>query len=168
MKTLLTPYQIRAGVLSITEKLMARHNPTTPIVMIGVMRGGVFFFNEIVRELQNYNIICDFITCSSYNGTSQGNFKLLLDSKVDVTDKHVYIIDDILDSGVTYDFLKIHYEYKGARSVEGIFMLKKYNEKYKQEMCIMSLPKNENRWFIGMGMNDPQEGSRHLNGIYYL
>jgi hypoxanthine phosphoribosyltransferase len=168
MNTLLNPHQIRMGILKIVEKIMLRHNVDEPIVMIGVMRGGVFFYNELLHELQRMNIICDFITCSSYNGTSQGDFKLLLDSSVDVNDKHVYVIDDILDSGVTYDFLKIHYEFKGCKSVEGIFMLKKYNEQYKNEMCIMTLPKDDDRWFIGMGMDDPQGGSRHLKGIYYL
>ena len=129
MKTLLTPYQIRAGVLSITEKLMTRHNPTTPIVMIGVMRGGFMFYNDLVREMQNYNVICDFVNCKSYDGVENTGFKMLLDSRVDVTDKHVYLVDDILDSGITYEYLKVHYEYKNARSVEGIFALKKYNEK---------------------------------------
>ena len=132
MKTLLTPYQIRAGVLSITEKLMTRHNSTTPIVMIGVMRGGFMFYNDLVREMQNYNVICDFVNCKSYDGVENTGFKMLLDSRVDVTDKHVYLVDDILDSGITYEYLKVHYEYKNARSVEGIFALKKYNEKYKQ------------------------------------
>jgi hypoxanthine phosphoribosyltransferase len=112
MKTLLTPYQIRAGVLSITEKLMTRHNPTTPIVMIGVMRGGFMFYNDLVREMQNYNVICDFVNCKSYDGVENTGFKMLLDSRVDVTDKHVYLVDDILDSGITYEYLKVHYEYK--------------------------------------------------------
>ena len=43
MKTLLTPYQIRAGVLKIAEKLMTRHSTQEPLVMIGVMRGGFMF-----------------------------------------------------------------------------------------------------------------------------
>ena len=123
MKTLLTPYQIRAGVLSITEKLMTRHNPTTPIVMIGVMRGGFMFYNDLV--------------------------------------------DDILDSGITYEYLKVHYEYKNSRSVEGIFALKKYNEKYKQEMCILSLPPKDERWLFGYGMDDEDGGNRHQKGIYW-
>ena len=133
MKTLLTPHQIRAGVLTIVEKLMVRHSPTTPIVMIGVMRGGFMFYNDLVREMQNYNIICDFVNCKSYDGVENTGFKMLLDSRVDVTDKHVYLVDDILDSGITYEYLKVHYEYKNARSVVGIFALKKYNEKYKRE-----------------------------------
>ena len=105
---------------------MTRHNPTTPIVMIGVMRGGFMFYNDLVREMQNYNVICDFVNCKSYDGVENTGFKMLLDSRVDVTDKHVYLVDDILDSGITYEYLKVHYEYKNARSVEGIFALKKY------------------------------------------
>ena len=167
MKTLLTPHQIRAGVLSITEKLMTRHNPTTPIVMIGVMRGGFMFYNDLVREMQNYNVICDFVNCKSYDGVENTGFKMLLDSRVDVTDKHVYLVDDILDSGITYEYSKVHYEYKNSRSVEGIFALKKYNEKYKQEMCILSLPPKDERWLFGYGMDDEDGGNRHQKGIYW-
>jgi hypoxanthine phosphoribosyltransferase len=168
MKTLLNPHQIRMGILKIVEKIMLRHNVDEPIVMIGVMRGGFMFYADLMQELQRMNIICDFVNCASYTGTENTGFKMLLDSRVDVTDKHVYLIDDILDSGITYEYLKIHYEYKGAKSVEGIFALKKYDEKYREEMCIMSVPKENNDfWYIGYGMDDENGGSRHLKTIYY-
>jgi hypoxanthine phosphoribosyltransferase len=167
MKTLLNPQQIRMGILKMAETIQLRHNTDEPIIMICVMRGGFIFYSDLVQELSRMNIICDFVTTKSYDGVENTGFKMLLDSRVDVTDKHVYLIDDILDSGITYEYLKIHYEYKGARSVEGLFLLKKYNEKYKNEMCIMSLPQNDNRWFIGCGMDDEDGGSRHLKGIYY-
>lgn len=167
MKTLLNPQQIRMGILKMAETIQLRHNTDEPIIMICVMRGGFIFYSDLVQELSRMNIICDFVTTKSYDGVENTGFKMLLDSRVDVTDKHVYLIDDILDSGITYEYLKIHYEYKGARSVEGLFLLKKYNEKYKNEMCIMSLPQNDNRWFMGCGMDDEDGGSRHLKGIYY-
>lgn len=166
MKVLLNPHQIRTGVLKISETLLMRHSQSEPIVMIGVMRGGFMFYTDLIHELQNLNIICDFVTCSSYTGTENTGFKMLQDSKVDVKDRHVYLIDDILDSGLTYEYLKVHYDYKEAKSVEGIFALKKYNEKYKNEMCIMSIS-NENYWYIGYGMDDENGGSRHLKSIYY-
>lgn len=166
MNVLLNPHQIRTGVLKISETLLMRHSQSEPIVMIGVMRGGFMFYTDLIHELQNLNIICDFVTCSSYTGTENTGFKMLQDSKVDVKDRHVYLIDDILDSGLTYEYLKVHYDYKEAKSVEGIFALKKYNEKYKNEMCIMSIS-NENYWYIGYGMDDENGGSRHLKSIYY-
>lgn len=166
MKTLLNPAQIRAGILKIVDTLSLRHNIDEPIVMIGVMRGGFMFYTDLVQELQRMNVICDFVSCASYTGTENTGFKMLLDSKVDVKNKHVYLIDDILDTGLTYEYLKIHYEYQGAKSVEGIFALKKYNEKYKNEMCIMSVS-NEDYWYVGYGMDDETGGSRHLKGIYY-
>jgi hypoxanthine phosphoribosyltransferase len=166
MKTLLTPYQIRAGVLKIAEKLMTRHSTQEPLVMIGVMRGGFMFYTDLLEELQNMNIICDFVNCKSYTGTENTGFKMLLDSRVDVKDRHVYLIDDILDTGITYEYLKVHYEYKSAKSVEGIFALKKYNEKYKDEMCVMTIS-NEDYWYIGYGMDDENGGNRHQKAIYY-
>jgi hypoxanthine phosphoribosyltransferase len=167
MKVLLNPYQIRMGILKIAETIQLRHNIDEPIIMVCVMRGGFLFYSELVQELSRMNIICDFVTTKSYEGVENTGFKMLLDSRVDVKDKHVYLIDDILDSGITYEYLKIHYEYKGARSVEGVFLLKKYNEKYKNEMCIMSLHQNDNRWFYGMGMDDEDGGNRHQKAIYY-
>jgi light-regulated signal transduction histidine kinase (bacteriophytochrome) len=76
------------------------------------------------------------------------------------------LIDDILDTGITYEYLKVHYEYKSAKSVEGIFALKKYNEKYKDEMCVMTVS-NEDYWYIGYGMDDENGGNRHQKAIYY-
>ena len=63
MNILLTSYQIRAGVIKIAEKIMTRHNNTDPLVMIGVMRGGFMFYVDLIHELQNMNIICDFVNC---------------------------------------------------------------------------------------------------------
>ena len=127
MKTLLTPYLIRAGVIKITEKLMTCHSTQEPVVMIGVMRGGFMFYTDLIEELQNMNVICDFVNCKSYTGTENTGFKMLLDSRVDVKDRHVYLIDDILDTGITYEYLKVHYEYKGAKSVEGILIIVEYS-----------------------------------------
>jgi hypoxanthine phosphoribosyltransferase len=166
MNVLLNPHQIRTGILKISETLLMRHSQSEPIVMIGVMRGGFMFYTDLIHELQNLNIICDFVTCTSYTGTENTGFKMLQDSKVDVKDRHVYLVDDILDSGLTYEYLKVHYDYKEAKSVEGIFALKKYNEKYKKEMCIMSIS-NEDYWYVGYGMDDENGGSRHLKSIYY-
>ena len=56
MNILLTPYQIRAGVLKIAEKVMTRHNNTDPLVMIGVIRGGFMFYVDLIHELQNMNM----------------------------------------------------------------------------------------------------------------
>jgi len=167
MKVLLTPYQIRAGIIKIAEKIILRHNYEDPLVMIGVMRGGFMFYTDLVQELQNMNIICDFISCKSYDGVENTGFKILLDSCVNVENKHVYLIDDILDSGITYEYLKVNYEYKGAKSVEGIFTLKKYNDKFKDEMCILTLSPDETRWMFGYGMDDENGCYRHLKGIYY-
>ena len=166
MNVLLNPHQIRTGILKISETLLMRHSQSEPIVMIGVMRGGFMFYTDLIHELQNLNIICDFVTCTSYTGTENTGFKMLQDSKVNVKDRHVYLVDDILDSGLTYEYLKVHYDYKEAKSVEGIFALKKYNEKYKKEMCIMSIS-NEDYWYVGYGMDDENGGSRHLKSIYY-
>jgi len=135
--------------------------------MICVMRGGFRFYSYLLDELQNMNVICDFVSCKSYDGVENTGFKMLQDSRVDVTDKHIYLVDDILDSGITYEYLKVHYEYKGAKSVEGIFALKKYNDKFKDEMCIMSIPPQNDYWYFGFGMDDENGESRHLKGIYY-
>lgn len=168
MNVLLNPSQIRMGVIKMAESIVLHHNVEEPIVMICVMRGGFMFYNDLIKELSQMNIICDFVNCKTYDGVENTGFKMLLDSRVDVKDKHVYLIDDILDTGITYEYLKIHYEYKGAKSVNGIFTLKKYNPKWKNEKSILTLPTEEDRWFYGYGMDDPQGGNRHQKAIYWI
>ena len=76
------------------------------LVVIGVLRGSVIFMSDLIRQLQ-LPINIDFIAISSYaKGTrTSGTVRILKDISESITDKHVIIIEDIVDTGLTLQCL---------------------------------------------------------------
>ena len=70
------------------------------IVFVCIMKGGFMFFSDLVKNI-GYPIEVDFIKCSSYTGQEQKELQLHYDIETNITDKTVFIVDDILDSGET-------------------------------------------------------------------
>lgn len=77
------------------------------VVVVGVLKGCIMFLADLIREI-DLKVDLDFMICSSYeNGTeSSGNVKIVKDVNVDVKDKVVLIVEDIIDSGRTMANLK--------------------------------------------------------------
>lgn len=97
-----------------------------PIVAIPLLRGGIMFATDLIRNLK-CPVEVDFLTTSSYgfSDTSSGNVNILTDLRTDIEGKDVLIIDDIIDTGKTLfkvrDFLKT----KNPNSIKICTMLDK-------------------------------------------
>ena len=84
------------------------------------------FFADLMKKMDDQRIVFDFITLSSYESTSTtGNVKLVQDLRSDVTDAHVLIIEDIIDSGYTLKYLKEYFSAKNAADVKVVTLLDK-------------------------------------------
>lgn len=96
------------------------------LVLVGTLRGAVMWMADMMRNI-NLDMQIDFISASSYgSGTvSSGNVVIKQDVELNVTDKHILIIEDIIDSGNTLSFLKKHFAQRGAASVKICTMLDK-------------------------------------------
>ncbi|MDD7718826.1 MAG: hypoxanthine phosphoribosyltransferase [Eubacteriaceae bacterium] len=96
------------------------------LVLVGTLRGAVMWMADMMRNI-DLDMSIDFISASSYgSGTvSSGNVVIKQDVELNVTDKHVLIIEDIIDSGNTLCFLKKHFSQRGAASVKICTMLDK-------------------------------------------
>ena len=137
------------------------------IVFICVMKGGFMFFSDLTKHI-NYPIEIDFMKCSSYDGFKQKELEIHYDVEVNVKDKTVFIIDDILDSGNTMKALKEHYEILGAKQVETVSAVYKENLDFPDHFFIYQQRENENPWYIGYGMDGPKGYSRNLDTIHTL
>lgn len=81
-----------------------------PPVFIGVMKGSLPFMMDLIREIQ-CPVLIDFVQISSYLGTeSTGVIKLKKDISLDITNRKVVIIEDIIDSGCTLRWFKDYLE----------------------------------------------------------
>ena len=137
------------------------------IVFVCVMKGGFMFFSDLIKKI-NYPIEVDFVKCSSYDGQSQKVLEVHYDIETDITDKTVFLVDDILDSGQTMNALKEHYKILGAKQVETVSAVYKENLDFPNHFFIYKQTEGENPWYIGYGMDGPKGYSRNLDTIHKL
>ena len=136
-------------------------------VFVCVMKGGFMFFSDLIKNI-GYPIEVDFIKFSSYNGFEQKELSIHYDIEADVTDKTVFIIDDILDIGGTMKVLIKHFKQLGAKQVETVSAVYKENVDFPKHFYIYKQPEGENPWYIGYGMDGPKGYSRNLDTIHTL
>lgn len=89
------------------------------LVVVGILKGSFIFMADLVRQL-NMPIIIDFMSVSSYfeNTRSTGIVKIIKDLDINIHDKHVLIVEDIVDSGLTLSHLKELLMTKDPRSLK--------------------------------------------------
>ena len=137
------------------------------IVFICVMKGGFMFFSDLLKHIK-YPIEVDFIKCSSYDGQEQKSLQFHYDIEADVTDKTVFIVDDILDTGGTMKVLIEHFKQLGAKQAETVSAVYKENVDFPNHFYIYKQPEGVNPWYIGYGMDGPKGYSRNLDTIHTL
>ena len=100
----------------------ARANP----VLVGVLQGAIPFFADLMRRLP-IDLTVDYVRASSYGAgtTTSGTVRLVVDLTVDIADRDVLIVDDIVDTGLTLAALKRTFEARGPRSVRTCVLLDK-------------------------------------------
>lgn len=97
------------------------------LVAICVLKGAFVFFSDLVRELRNPNLELDFVRLSSYGKSceSSGHVIFHKDIEVDIHDKHVLIVEDIVDSGHTMRFLLDQFKVRAPRSIRVAVLIDK-------------------------------------------
>ena len=96
------------------------------ILLVGVLKGALMIMADLSRAMKS-NVTLDFMAVSSYgSGTkSSGVVRILKDLEEDLMDRHVLIVEDIIDSGLTLSWLKTNLESRGPASVEIVTLLRK-------------------------------------------
>jgi hypoxanthine phosphoribosyltransferase len=76
------------------------------LVLVGVLKGAIFFVADLMRAL-DLQVEVDFMAISSYGSSSKssGVVRILKDLDADIEDRHVLIVEDIIDSGLTLQYL---------------------------------------------------------------
>lgn len=95
-------------------------------LFIGILKGCVMFYSDLIR---NVSIDCemDFMVVSSYGAgkTSSGEVKIIKDTSASVEGRHVIFVEDIVDSGITLNYLINLFKARNAASVEICTLLDK-------------------------------------------
>ena len=138
------------------------------LVLIGVLKGAFVFLADLVRRLK-IPVVVDFVGASSYGAqcVSSGRITLTRPVTVDVQDRDVLLVEDIVDTGLTLAHLVAHVESLGARSVKVCAMIDKHERRQTQVPVTYACFHAGEGFLVGYGL-DHDERYRELPGIYRL
>lgn len=122
---LISREEIKAKVSEIAAQLTADYAGKNPL-MICVLKGSVVFFADLIREME-CPLSIDFLRASSYgNGTvSQGEVRLSVGAGIDIENRHVVLVEDILDTARTLYTLKNELLKRNPASLKIVTLLDK-------------------------------------------
>ena len=156
---------ISLKVKELSSKINNYYIDKNPII-IGVLKGSVFFMMDILRNL-NIKYEIDFIDVKSYIDTENNNPILKDISNVDVTKRNILIVEDIVDTGNTLSLLYKYYKNKNVKDIKVTSLLLKKRDinkdmKSKVEWYGFNV---EDKYVIGYGL-DINNLFRELKDIY--
>ena len=97
------------------------------VYCVGLLKGSVVFLSDLVKEI-NSPVVIDFMSVSSYGSetVSSGDVKILKDTDLDLRGKHVLIVEDIIDTGLTLEHVIRYFkESKGVKTLKTCTLLSK-------------------------------------------
>lgn len=97
------------------------------VYCVGLLKGSVVFLSDLVKEI-NTPVVIDFMSVSSYGSEtiSSGDVKILKDTDLDLRGKHVLIVEDIIDTGLTLEHVIRYFkESKGVKTLKTCTLLSK-------------------------------------------
>jgi hypoxanthine phosphoribosyltransferase len=123
-RVLISEDELRARVIGLGEAIGRDYEKVNPIV-VGVLQGAFLFMADLVRAIP-VDLTTDFIGLSSYSGTtSSGVVRLTSDLSQPIDGRDVLIVEDIVDTGHTLEYLKRNLESRRPRSLKVCVLLDK-------------------------------------------
>ena len=157
-KILITEEQLQRRIAELGEELTREYAGKFPVI-VGVLKGVVVFFADMVRQIKA-PCQMDFLWISSYQGTnSTGKMVVKRDVSVDVKDRHVLILEDIYDTGNSLDFTVRHLLEKQPASLKICTLLDKPERRrpditLKPDYVGFTVP---NEFVVGYGLDYNEE-----------
>ena len=113
---LISEEEIAGRIRALGAKISEDYKGVRPL-LIGILKGSVIFLSDLIREIK-IPVSIDFMAVSSYRGaSSSGVVRILKDLDYDISGRHVILVEDILDSGLTLGYLK---NVLGARNLASL------------------------------------------------
>ncbi len=124
-EVLLTEEQIRARVKELGAQI-SRDYQGRDLLILFILKGALMFVADLIREI-DMHVHLDFMVVSSYGArtTSSGSVRIVTDMRSDVRGRHVLIVEDIIDSGLTLHEIIRHLQVREPASLEICTLLSK-------------------------------------------
>ena len=164
---LLEEEKIQKRIAELGKQISEEYKSKLPII-IGILNGSFLFMADLVKNI-SINCEMDFFKLSSYGEAkiSSGNVKMLKELNADINDRHIIIVEDIVDSGLSIKYIQeLIAEYRPASMKIVTLLMKPDSLKYDIKIDYIGF-KIKDKFVIGYGLDYAQK-YRNLRSIYVL
>jgi hypoxanthine phosphoribosyltransferase len=128
-RVVVTEEQIRERIAELAKQVAAEYGAVPGVLLVCVLKGAVMFMADFARALGRFGppVELEFMAISSYGqgSTSSGVVRILKDLDRDIAGRHVLVVEDILDSGLTLSWLLKYLASRSPASVEVVTLFRK-------------------------------------------
>ena len=167
LERLITSEAIQARIKVLGAEISRDYVGRNPL-LIGVLKGAFMFLSDLMRAIE-IPLGIEFIAISSY-GTemrTSGEVRILKDLDVAIEGRHILVVEDIVDTGLTLSYLLANLKSRGAESVKLAALLDKYERREKEVPIDYLGFKIPDKFVVGYGL-DFAERYRNLPYIAVL
>ena len=167
LKVVISESQIQECVGRLAQLIRADYQDQ-PLLVVGVLHGSFVFLSDLIRHM-HLPIQVDFVRLSSYGRStkSSGTVRLHHGVRTSVVGKNVLVIEDIVDSGLTVQFLREYFEGRGAATVRICALLDKPDRRRTSVTVDYVGFEAPDEFLVGYGLDYDQQ-YRELPAIYAL
>lgn len=167
MRVLISEKELQERIGVLAEEVTADYRDREP-VLVCVLKGAVFFLTDLSRSL-DFEVEMDFMAVSSYGSTtdSSGVVRILKDLDMNIENRHVLVVEDVIDSGLTLKYLTKNLTSRNPAGVEIVTLLDKPDRRRVDLPCRYTGFDIGSEFVVGYGL-DYAEQYRNLPYIAVL
>ena len=168
MRELLSAKDIDIQTKIVAKQISDDHRgDRTPVVMVGLLNGCFMFYADLVRNLK-IDVECDFMRVKSYiSKNKQGDIQITKDLETPVKGKHVYLVDDIYDTGNTMKAVIDYLEVKHPASISIVSLVTRATSPIPKQKSYHAFTIDD-EWLVGFGMDNDKGYARNYPSILAL
>lgn len=164
-KILISSEQIQAKIHELGQQIAQHYGSLGDLLLVGVLKGCVMFLVDLARAIP-LPLAIDFIAISSYGHSTQssGVVRLLKDLDTDIAGRHVLIVEDIIDSGLTLEYLTSQLRRRNPASLRICSLLNKPDRRVTEvpvDYLGFDIP---NEFVVGYGL----DYGEHYRNLPYI
>ncbi|QUH26794.1 hypoxanthine phosphoribosyltransferase [Serpentinicella alkaliphila] len=127
LEVMISEQEIQEKIKELGKAITNDYSKDNEVVVIGVLKGACVFLSDLIRQMKIDNVYIDFMSVSSYGMSteSSGVVRILKDLDLEIEGKHVLIVEDIIDTGLTLQYLTKNLQTRNIKSLKICTLLDK-------------------------------------------
>ncbi|NPA38914.1 MAG: hypoxanthine phosphoribosyltransferase [Thermodesulfobacteria bacterium] len=168
LKCVISKKEIQDKVKELASKIDSEFGEE-PIVFLGTLKGAFIFLSDLLRNVKNPRVEVDFVRASSYgfSDSTSGVVRLTKEPEINLKDKVVILVEDIIDTGITVAYLKEYLKKFSPKVIKVCALINKLERRAVPVEIDYVGFEVEKGFLVGYGL-DFAEKYRHLPEVYEI